>query len=171
MEVPGMHSDDPQPAEIAHLLLVRGGQVGTIRAALDRLGVGVEVLACPGEMVSAGPRGSAAEPLRVGSLVIDRAAHEARLAGRRIDCTPTEFRLLAHLAERPGTVLSRRQLLQHVRGSADYLTERTVDSHIANLRRKLDGGCDLPALLVTVYGVGYKLRAERPHLEAVRSAG
>jgi DNA-binding response OmpR family regulator len=106
--------------------------------------------------------------LRVGPLVIDRAAHEVWLGGRRVECTPTEFGLLAHLAERPGQVLSRRQLLDRLRGSADYLTERTVDSHIGNLRRKLAQDPEAEPLVVTVYGVGYRLRASRPQLQAVR---
>jgi len=168
-----MPSDDPQSGEAVHLLVVRGGQLGTICGALERLGTSVEVLSTPSstQRSAHGSTQPAAGDtvLRVGALVIDAVAHEVWLGGRRVDCTPTEFDLLAHLAERPGQVLSRRQLLDRLRGSADFVTERTVDSHIGNLRRKLADCADArdEPLLVTVYGVGYRLRATRPRLEAV----
>ena len=155
-----MPTDDPIPCipcETVHLLVVRGADLGTVRSALAQVGVGVDELAAP----------AAHTMLRVGSLVIYRSAHEVWLGGRRVDCTPTEFALLAHLGERPGQVLSRRQLLDRLRGSSDFVTERTVDSHVGNLRRKLAQDPDEPPLLVTVYGVGYRLRAARPRLEAL----
>jgi DNA-binding response OmpR family regulator len=158
-----MPSEHPQPDEPVHLLLVRGGQLGAVRGLLDRLGVSVEELSAHPD--APGPHAEAV--LRIGALVIDRAAHEVWLGGRCVECTPTEFALLAHLAERPGQVLSRRQLLDRLRGSADFVTARTIDSHIGNLRRKLAQDPDDEPLLVTVYGVGYRLRAARRRLEAL----
>jgi DNA-binding response OmpR family regulator len=95
--------------------------------------------------------------IELGTLRIDPERHEIRLAGERIDVTPVEFDVLTALAERPGRVLSRRQLLEHIHGGAGFLTERTVDSHIMNLRRKIEIDPRRPSLLLTVYGVGYKL--------------
>jgi len=95
--------------------------------------------------------------IELGTLRIDPERHEIRLAGERIDVTPVEFDVLTALAERPGRVLSRRQLLEHIHGGSGFLTERTVDSHIMNLRRKIEIDPRRPSLLLTVYGVGYKL--------------
>jgi DNA-binding response OmpR family regulator len=99
--------------------------------------------------------------LEIGPLAIDPDRHELRRAGELVDVTPVEFELLFALAVRPNRVLSRRQLLEHVHGAAEFLTERTVDSHVMNLRRKIEADPGRPELLVTVYGVGYKLTAGR----------
>ena len=91
------------------------------------------------------------EAVRLGPLEIDPAARRVWLAGETVHLTPTEFDLLARLAQRPGAVLSREQLLADVwswSGAAG--TTRTVDSHVAALRRKL--GDDV---VRTVHGVGY----------------
>lgn len=95
--------------------------------------------------------------IRIGALHVDVERHEVRLADELIDLTPVDFDLLVALGERPGRVLSRVQLLEHIHGGAGYLTERTVDSHVMNLRRKLEAEPRRPRLLLTVYGVGYKL--------------
>ena len=95
--------------------------------------------------------------IRSGTLVIDVERHEVRAGGDLVELTPVEFDLLVALAERPGRVLSRAQLLEHIHGGAGFLTERTVDSHVMNLRRKLEREPRRPRLLLTVYGVGYKL--------------
>lgn len=160
----------PEPRESdapGHLLLVRGGRIDAIREALEPLGLTVDSLPVPVPPADAARPGEGTRMIRVGRLVLDPDGHEAWYAGTRVNCTPTEFALLSHLAERPGQVLSRRQLLRRIRGSAEFMTERTIDSHIGNLRRKLDAGDGAPPLVVTVYGVGYKLRAERPRLGAV----
>jgi DNA-binding response OmpR family regulator len=148
----------------ARLLLVRGGELPVIRALLTGAGASVEVLLddAPEAPVPGGL-------LHVGPLLVDPGAHEAWLAGRRMRCTATEFALLVVLAERPGQVFRRRQLLARLRDSADFITERTVDTHVNNLRRKL--GEDGPELIETVYGIGYKMRALTRRLEAVSSAG
>ena len=91
--------------------------------------------------------------LRVGELRIDPVRHEVVLADQMIDCTPGEFQLLEALAGEPGRVFTRAQLLRKLHGFDRYVTVRTVDVHVMNLRKKLRR----PDLLVTVYGVGYKL--------------
>ena len=101
------------------------------------------------------------EALQVGSLVVYPGAQEATLAGRTIDCTPTEFAILEVLAEQPGRVFSRRQLIARLREGPDFRAERTIDTHIANLRRKLRGPDGATSPVVTVYGVGYKLAVVR----------
>jgi DNA-binding response OmpR family regulator len=90
--------------------------------------------------------------LRLGDLVIDRAAHRVTRAGELAHLTPTEFDLLLCLATAPGTVLTREQLLADVWDWVDATGTRTVDSHVKALRRKL--GADL---VRTVHGVGYAL--------------
>jgi DNA-binding response OmpR family regulator len=109
---------------------------------------------------SPAPDGNAV--IEIGPLRIDRERHEVQLAGVPVELTPVEFDLLAALAERPGRVLSRPQLLEHSHGQAGYLTERTVDSHLMNLRRKIEVDPRRPNLVLTVYGVGYKLAEPAP---------
>jgi DNA-binding response OmpR family regulator len=96
------------------------------------------------------------DALVLGELTIDPAARLVRIAGEIVHLTPTEFDLLALLAARPGVVFSRDQLLAEVWGWRDGSGQRTVDSHVRGLRRKL--GTDL---VRTVHGVGYALEAGR----------
>jgi DNA-binding response OmpR family regulator len=98
----------------------------------------------------------AGEALIVGPLEIDRAARRVRVGGDEVHLTPTEFALLALLAARPGVVFSREQLLAEVWGWRDGSGQRTVDSHVRGLRRKLGS-----ELVRTVHGVGYALEARR----------
>ena len=95
-----------------------------------------------------------AKMIRVGELTIDTASHEARLASRTLDLRAQEFDLLLALAEHRGMVLSREQLLQRAWGFDFYGQTRTVDVHIAHLRKKLEGSS---VQIETVTGVGYKL--------------
>lgn len=95
--------------------------------------------------------------LRVGGLTVDPARHEVTVDGRPADCTPGEFHILAALAALPGRVFSRAQLLDSVHGFDRYITTRTVDVHIMNLRKKIEPDPRRPRYLVTVFGVGYKL--------------
>jgi two-component system, OmpR family, alkaline phosphatase synthesis response regulator PhoP len=94
---------------------------------------------------------------RVGNLQIDPVRHEVRADGHPVTCTPGEFQLLEVLAAEPGRVFTRDQLLRHLHGYDSYVTARTVDVHVMNLRRKIEPDPSRPARLITVYGVGYKL--------------
>jgi DNA-binding response OmpR family regulator len=94
------------------------------------------------------------KPLHLGDLTIDPASREVRLKDRTLDLRTQEFDLLLTLAEHRGLVLSREQLLQLAWGFDFYGQTRTVDVHIAHLRRKLEGGS---ARIETITGVGYKL--------------
>jgi DNA-binding response OmpR family regulator len=96
-------------------------------------------------------------PLSVGALVLDQVRHTVRVHGRPIDCTPAEFRILEALLAEPGRVLSRRQLLNRAHGDDTFVTERTADTHLKNLRRKIEADPRRPEYLHTVYGVGYKI--------------
>jgi len=97
--------------------------------------------------------------LRVGPLVADTGALEVRLEGKLIPLSPTEFHLLLCLMERPGRVLSRDQLLELVKGSADEAFDRAVDVQVSRLRQKLGDVWGL-RLIKTIRGVGYMLVAE-----------
>ncbi|MDY6892311.1 MAG: response regulator transcription factor [Chloroflexota bacterium] len=90
-------------------------------------------------------------------LSIDLERHEVRRGNELIELTPTEFELLKVLAEAPGRVFSRLQLLDRVLGDAYEGYERTIDSHIKNLRKKVEPDPDRPRYVLTVRGVGYKL--------------
>ncbi|WP_263259053.1 response regulator [Pseudomonas oryzihabitans] len=90
-------------------------------------------------------------------LQLDTETYQASFNGRPLELTPVEFRLLATLAQHPGKVLSRDQLLNHLHTDYRILTDRTVDSHVRNVRRKLhrlDPDCEL---IRSIYGVGYCL--------------
>jgi DNA-binding response OmpR family regulator len=97
-------------------------------------------------------------PLAVGPLVVDRARHRVTIDNRHVACTAGEFKLLEVLARSPGRVFTRQQLLDRAHGVDSYITERTVDGHVKNLRKKLEADPGSPTLLLTVYGVGYTLR-------------
>ena len=91
-----------------------------------------------------------------GALVIDEARHEATVRGERVELTPTEWGILTALAAVPGRVYSRLELLNRVRGY-ELSSERVVDSHVKNLRRKLEADPQHPHLVETVLGAGYRL--------------
>ena len=105
-------------------------------------------------------RTSAAEPndvpgeIRSGELIIDEATYSARLRGRVLDLTFKEFELLKYLAQHPGRVFTREQLLQEVWGYDYYGGTRTVDVHVRRLRAKL--GVEHEQLIGTVRNVGYR---------------
>lgn len=96
-------------------------------------------------------------PLAVGDLVIDVAAREARLDGDPLDLSPKEFDVLRFLAERPGEVVSKRELLAEVWRQPYGGSEKTVDVHISWLRKKLGESAAESRYLQTVFGVGVKL--------------
>ncbi len=99
-------------------------------------------------------RGAVHEPLRVGALEIDERARRATLEGAVLELTPKEFDLLAALARDPGAAISRRQLLEDVWETSWYGSSKTIDVHVAALRRKLGD----PGWIETVRGVGFRLR-------------
>jgi DNA-binding response OmpR family regulator len=102
---------------------------------------------------SARPQGDA--PLRVGALVVDTRARRAHVDGRALELTPKEFDLLTALARDAGAAISRRRLLEEVWETSWYGSAKTIDVHVASLRRKLgDAGW-----IETVRGVGFRLRA------------
>ena len=92
--------------------------------------------------------------LRVGELVLDRSRHEVKAADRLIDCTATEFKLLAILMERQGRVQQRDRLLSDVWGYDSVIDTRTVDTHMRRLRDKLGPH---GSYIETVRGFGYRL--------------
>lgn len=91
-----------------------------------------------------------------GELKIDEARHTVHKRDQLIPLTPTEFALLCTLARNPGRVYSRAQLMDDALGEHFIGFERTIDSHIRNLRKKLGDSPDSPKYIVTVFGVGYK---------------
>jgi DNA-binding response OmpR family regulator len=97
------------------------------------------------------------EVLRSGDLTLDLPRMRADVAGRTIELTATEFQLLTALARQPGRILTRSQLLDAVHGVAFESYERAIDTHIKNLRRKIEPNPREPRYILTVYGVGYKL--------------
>jgi two-component system alkaline phosphatase synthesis response regulator PhoP len=94
--------------------------------------------------------------LRASGLEIDTAAHSATLDGAPIHLTPNEFKLLAALARHPGQTLTREQLLDELHTADLPGIDRSVDSHIKNLRHKLEADPSRPRFIETVYGVGYR---------------
>ncbi|MCA9969306.1 MAG: response regulator transcription factor [Anaerolineales bacterium] len=100
------------------------------------------------------------QQLQVGGLQMDLGRHEVRLHGRLVDLTPTEYNLLHVLLEQAGQVFTRGELITRGLG-ADYEgLERTLDSHIRNLRQKIEPDPRQPTYIQTVYGVGYRLAEE-----------
>jgi len=93
-------------------------------------------------------------------LTIDQERHRASYDGREIDLTPVELRLLRALAAAPGRVFSRQQLLDKLYTDHRVVTDRTVDSHIKNLRRKLEQASPERELIQSIYGVGYRYEPE-----------
>ena len=108
-------------------------------------------------------RGQVGPPLRtvrVGGLIVDAAARRATLHGRDLALTSYEFDILRALAERAGRVLSREQLMELARGSAEEAFDRSIDVHVSHLRQKLGDDPRRPSLLKTVRGAGYVLAGE-----------
>ena len=94
--------------------------------------------------------------IRAGDVELDTASLTATVAGESVDLTPTEFQLLATLVRQPGRIFDREQLLESVHGVAFDGYDRSVDSHIKNLRRKIELDPHQPRTIQTVYGVGYR---------------
>ena len=104
-----------------------------------------------------GHAGPAAQPIQTGRLQLDPRSLTATLDGKALTLTSYEFGLLRVLAERAGRVLSREQILDLVKGSADEVFDRSIDVHIFRIRQKLEEDPRNPKLLKTVRGAGYML--------------
>jgi two-component system, OmpR family, response regulator MtrA len=100
---------------------------------------------------------AATSTVSVGRLAVDVARHRVTLGGTVVECTRGEFAILAAMVRQPGRVFTRGQLLTHTRGLDRNSTERTSDVHVMNLRRKIESDPRSPRVLLTVYGIGYKL--------------
>ena len=118
--------------------------VARVRALLRRAHLGPEA-----------PR----EPVTFGTLVIDHDAHRVSVDGTEVDLTASEFKLLATLSRTPGRVYSRVELVEQVLGYSFSGYERTIDSHVKNLRAKLGDDPRNPTWIVTVHGVGYRFES------------
>jgi DNA-binding response OmpR family regulator len=101
-----------------------------------------------------------------GQLRIDHTRHEARLAGQVVPLTPREFRLLETLARAAGRPLTRQELVERAFGFDYEGLERTVDAHVANLRKKIEPQPARPIYVLTVPGVGYKLAHAPPDVRS-----
>ncbi len=97
---------------------------------------------------------------RVGDLDVNSETRTVTRAGQRIDLTPTEFELLAVLIARPGRVFTRAELLDRLQGASYAAYERAIDVHIKNLRAKIEPDPREPQYIETVFGVGYRMRAD-----------
>ena len=97
------------------------------------------------------------EVIEVGSLHIDVLRREVKVDGIGVDLTTSEFELLRILASQPGRVFTRGQLLEALRGISLDSYERAIDSHIKNLRKKIESDPRNPVTILTVYGTGYRL--------------
>jgi DNA-binding response OmpR family regulator len=105
-------------------------------------------------------RPASPQPLVVGDLTLDPAAHRVSVSGRQVNLRPREFNLLHAFTLQPGKVLTVEELLASVWG-AEYIGEpQVVYVHIRWLRKKIETDPDHPKRIVTVYGVGYKLEAQ-----------
>ena len=98
------------------------------------------------------------EVIEVGELRIDVPRRTVEVRGDEAQLTFVEFELLRLLASAPGRVFSRRQLLERLRGGADYREPRTIDVHVRHLREKIERDPHEPELILTVRGVGYRFR-------------
>lgn len=109
------------------------------------------------------------DKLVYGDLELDITAHRAVLAGEDLDLTASEFKLLTTLARYPGRVYSRMELVEKVLGYDFEGYERTVDSHIKNLRAKLHDDPRDPRFIFTVHGVGYRFEGQSGDGDAMKS--
>ncbi len=105
--------------------------------------------------------GGPSDLVRAGDVVLDVPRMRTEVAGRTVELTATEFGLLRTLAASPGRIFTRSQLLDEIRGVAFESYERAIDSHIKNLRRKLEPDPREPRYVLTVYGVGYRFADDR----------
>ncbi len=108
------------------------------------------------------------EVLDFGDLVIDISGHKVTISGREIDLTASEFKLLTTLARFPGRVYTRMELVEKVLGYDFEGYERTIDSHVKNLRAKLGDDPRNPRWLYTVHGVGYRFESPEKYVDKAK---
>jgi DNA-binding response OmpR family regulator len=94
--------------------------------------------------------------LHIGDVTLDTSRMSVTRSDTLVDLTPTEFQLLAKLAQHPGRVFTREQLLDAIGGDQAEAFDRSIDAHVKNIRRKLEPDPKRPRYVMTVYGVGYK---------------
>jgi DNA-binding response OmpR family regulator len=103
-------------------------------------------------------RAESTSPARdLGGLRLDFATHEVSVDGEPVQLTPSEFKILALLAERPGEVFGRAEIMRHLWGSDHVGDEHPCDVHVSNIRRKIERDASRPERLLTVRGAGYRL--------------
>lgn len=102
--------------------------------------------------------------LQYGDLYINFTKHEVRLGGEIVHLTPKEFRLLETMVKEPGRAFSRLELVERAFGYDYEGMERTVDAHVMNLRRKIEGDQSRPNYVETVYGIGYRFAERKPNV-------
>jgi len=100
--------------------------------------------------------GETPEVYRFGDVEVDFTRYQIRRAGKPVEVTPLEFKLLAAFVRSRGRVLSRDQLLDEVWGRGTFVTDRVIDTHITNLRKKIEPEPAAPRYLISVRGVGYR---------------
>lgn len=105
------------------------------------------------------PQAQAPSHYGVGNIRMDLDRHEVTVGGRAIELTPKEFKILHQFLEEPGRVFSRQEMLNRVWGEGYALEEHALDVHIHSLRQKVELDPTEPSLIVTVRGIGYKLRS------------
>lgn len=98
--------------------------------------------------------------LRGADIIVNRSEHSVMVGGNAVSLTPSEFELLATLISAPGRVYSRLQLLERLQGDEGEGTERTIDAHVRNLRAKVEPIPGTPRYIETVFGIGYRFRAD-----------
>lgn len=115
------------------------------------------------------PSENQSEVINHGDLRIETGSRQVNVAGRAVELTPTEFDLLSVMARHPGRVFSRGQLLDRLQGDDYEGYERTIDSHVKNLRKKLAPDATCPQYITTVHGIGYRLEVPKD-LEVAKDA-
>ena len=135
--------------------------VARVRAVLRRVDRSAAAGAAGGGGAASGAPPGGDEIVRAADLVLDVPRMRVGRAGTTVELTPSEFELLLVLARQPGRIFTRSQLLDALRGVAFESYERAIDSHVKNLRRKLEPDPRRPRYVLTVYGVGYRFADDR----------
>lgn len=170
-EVLKMLRENGNPAPIL-ILTARGEELDKVRGlrlgaddyvtkpfGLMELLARVEALLRRGSVTGADDDSKTGDSLRLGNVEINPASRCVRQDGEIVDLAPKEFDLLLELVRREGAVVSRMELMKKVWGHSSVVVSRTVDTHIAELRRKLENDSANPELIITVRKAGYRVAA------------